>query len=244
MIAEVIINSNVKNLNKIFDYTIPVELESRVNIGTRVFVPFGNMKKLEEGFVIGIKEKSEYKLKSIDSIEEKGCLSEEKMELAKIMAHRYFCNVSDCVKLMLPPGTTTRNFENRISDKLQNFVYLKKDEEEIEKDIENKKIKSDKQIRALQFLKENDGTIATDLQAFADVSNAVIKTLEKNEYIEIISKEVERNPFIHKVVEKSTDLKLTQEQQEAYEKIAACMDFDEYDEFLLFGVTGSGKTEV
>lgn len=140
------------------------------------------------------------------------------MELAKIMAHRYFCNVSDCVKLMLPPGTTTKNFENRISDKLQNFVYLKKDEEEIEKDIENKKIKSDKQIRALQFLKENDGTIATDLQAFADVSNAVIKTLEKNEYIEIISKEVERNPFIHKVVEKSTDLKLTQEQQEAYEK--------------------------
>ena len=244
MIAEVIINSNVKNLNKIFDYTIPVELQSRVNIGTRVFVPFGNMKKLEEGFVIGIKEKSEYKLKSIDSIEEQGCLSEEKMELAKIMAHRYFCNVSDCVKLMLPPGTTTKNFENRISDKLQNFVYLKKDEEEIEKDIENKKIKSDKQIRALQFLKENDGTIATDLQAFADVSNAVIKTLEKNEYIEIISKEVERNPFIHKVVEKSTDLKLTQEQQEAYEKIAACMDFDEYDEFLLFGVTGSGKTEV
>lgn len=45
-------------------------------------------------------------------------------------------------------------------------------------------------------------------------------------------------------MEKSTDLKLTQEQQEAYEKVAACMDFDEYDEFLLFGVTGSGKTEV
>lgn len=39
MIAEVIINSNVKNLNRIFDYTIPVELESRVNIGTRVLCP-------------------------------------------------------------------------------------------------------------------------------------------------------------------------------------------------------------
>ena len=33
MIAEVIIQSNVKNLNKIFDYEIPYELEDKVNIG-------------------------------------------------------------------------------------------------------------------------------------------------------------------------------------------------------------------
>lgn len=244
MIAEVIINSNVKNLNKIFDYTIPIELENKINIGSRVFVPFGNMKKLEEGFVIGIKEKSEYKLKSIDSVEENSSLNKEKIELAKIMAHRYFCNISDCIKLMLPPGTTTKNFNNRITDKLQNFVYLRKDEEEIEKDIETKKIKSDKQIRALRFLMENDEIITTDLQMFADVSNAVIKTLEKNGYVEIIPKEVERNPFLHKVIQKSENLKLTNDQQEAFEKVAACMEFDEYEEFLLFGVTGSGKTEV
>ena len=244
MVAEVIINSNVKNLNRIFDYTIPVELENKVTIGSRVFVPFGNMKKLEEGFVIGIKEKSEYKLKSIDNVEESSSLNKDKIELAKIMAHRYFCNVSDCIKLMLPPGTTTKNFDNRITDKLQNFVYLKKDEEEIEKDIENKKIKSDKQIRALKFLMGNDEIITTDLQIFADVSNAVIKTLEKNGYIEIIPKEVERNPFIHKAVEKTKNLKLTNQQKEAFERIAACMEFNEYEEFLLFGVTGSGKTEV
>ena len=244
MVAEVIINSNVKNLNRIFDYTIPVELENKVTIGSRVFVPFGNMKKLEEGFVIGIKEKSEYKLKSIDNVEESSSLNKDKIELAKIMAHRYFCNVSNCIKLMLPPGTTTKNFDNRITDKLQNFVYLKKDEEEIEKDIENKKIKSDKQIRALKFLMENDEIITTDLQIFADVSNAVIKTLEKNGYIEIISKEVERNPFIHKAVEKTKNLKLTNQQKEAFERIATCMEFYEYEEFLLFGVTGSGKTEV
>lgn len=244
MVAEIIINSNVKKLNRTFDYTIPVELENKVTIGSRVFVPFGNMKKLEEGFVIRIKEKSEYKLKQIDSIEEKGCLEPEKIELAKIMAHRYFCNISDCIKLMLPPGTTTKKIDNRITDKRQNFVYLKKDNEDIQKDIENRKIKSDKQIRALKFLEENEETITTDLQMFADVSNAVIKTLEKNGYIEIIPKEVERNPFIHKMVQKSENLKLTKEQAQAYEKVAACMEFEEYEEFLLFGVTGSGKTEV
>ena len=60
MIAEIIIQSNVKNLNRIFDYKIPSDLEGCVKVGSRVLIPFGNMKKLEEGFVIGIKETSEY----------------------------------------------------------------------------------------------------------------------------------------------------------------------------------------
>ena len=68
MIAEIIINSNVKNLNKTFDYNIPYELQNKVKIGSRVFVKFGNIKKLEEGFVIGIKDSSEFKVKDIVAI--------------------------------------------------------------------------------------------------------------------------------------------------------------------------------
>jgi primosomal protein N' (replication factor Y) len=248
LIAEIIINSNVKNLNKKFDYIIPEELEEKVFVGSRVFVPFGNKKKFEEGFVVGIKETSEYieKLKEIAKVEEIPGINEEKLELAKYMSHRYFCNVSDCIKQMLPPGTTTKVVENRINDKMQNFVYLAKEVDEIEEDIENKIIKSEKQIRALKFLIEdqNNGVLSTELQAFADVSSAILKTLEKNGYIEIVEKAVERNPFIHKVVETTQNLELTEEQQEALEKVKASMEFNEYEEFLLFGVTGSGKTEV
>jgi primosomal protein N' len=65
-------------------------------------VPFGNMKKLEEGFVIGFKEKTEYEIKDIEKVEE-SLLTKENIELAKLMAKRYFCNVFDCLKLMLPP---------------------------------------------------------------------------------------------------------------------------------------------
>ena len=67
MVAEVIINSSVKNLNKTFDYNIPDELD--IHIGSRVFIPFGNKKSLEEGIVIGTKEKSPYKIKSIASLQ-------------------------------------------------------------------------------------------------------------------------------------------------------------------------------
>ena len=250
LIAEVIINSNVKNLNKTFDYLVPMEMEDKISIGSRVLVQFGNKKALEEGFVVGFKDKSEFeaKLKEISKVEDKLYLSKENIELAKWMANRYFCNVSDCIKLMLPPGKTTKQQDKRINDKTQNFVYLAKEIDEINEDIESKKIKSDKQIRALKFLinniSTNTGISSVDLQLFADVSLAILKTLEKNGYIEIVEKEVERNPFLHKVVQKTTNLELTEEQQDAFEKVNASLQIGEYDEFLLFGITGSGKTEI
>ena len=45
MFAEVIINSTVKNLNKIFDYNVPAELAGTIKIGDRVLVPFGKGRK-------------------------------------------------------------------------------------------------------------------------------------------------------------------------------------------------------
>ena len=59
MYAEVIINSNAKALNRIFDYVVPNDMENIIKVGARVFVPFGRGKKLEDGFVINLKEDSE-----------------------------------------------------------------------------------------------------------------------------------------------------------------------------------------
>ena len=65
MIAQVIINTTAKKLNTIFDYNIPEDLQEYISIGTKVMVPFGRKKDLEEGFVVGIKETSEYEVKDI-----------------------------------------------------------------------------------------------------------------------------------------------------------------------------------
>ena len=64
MVAEVIINSIAKELNRSFDYIIPENLKEEIKIGSRVFVPFGRQKK-EEGFVINIKEASPFANKEI-----------------------------------------------------------------------------------------------------------------------------------------------------------------------------------
>ena len=244
MIAEIIIQSNVKNLNRIFDYKIPSDLEGCVKVGSRVLIPFGNMKKLEEGFVIGIKETSEYEVKEIAQIQEEQILDAEKIELAKWMSKRYFCNISDCLKLMLPPGTTSKILANRVKEKNLNFVTLKKDTDEIELDIELGKIKSTKQIRALKFMIENENMTVSDLEMFADTTRAVVNTLCKNGYLEIIEKQVTRNPFENKNIDRSLKLTLTKEQKKAYNTIREAMDDMLFSEFLIFGVTGSGKTEI
>ncbi len=239
MIAEVIVNSTAKKLNRTFDYNIPKHLEDFIVIGSKVLVPFANFKTPEEAYVVGIKEKSEYKVKDILKIEDS--LTDKQIELAKWMSKKYFCNVSDCIKLMLTPGTRNKNRDNRITDKKINVVYVKS-EEKIEFDMEAGKLKTEKQKRVIKFVLENPGCMVPEIEMFTGCTRGVVNTLVKNGYLEIIEKTVERNPLIGKRIERNNKLKFTEEQQNAYNEIEKSIN--KYKEFLLFGVTGSGKTEV
>ncbi len=153
MIAEVMINRTAKKLNKAFDYRVPEKLEGLIFVGSKVLVPFGKGGKLEEAFVVRLKEKTNYgsEIKEIAKLEEQ--LQDEQIELARWMAKRYFCNFSDCIKLMLTPGTRTKNKEKRIQDKAINTVYLGKEIEEIEFEIETRKNKNRKTKKGNQFCK-------------------------------------------------------------------------------------------
>ena len=193
MIAEIIINRSAKRLNRTFDYNIPKELEELIMIGSTVIVPFGKSAEgketnLAEGYVVGIKENTTYEVKDIVKI--KHNLTEKQIELAQWMAKRYFCNVSDCIKQMLTPGTKAKDENKNVQDKTINAVYLKKDIEEIEFDIEMQKIKSEKQKKVLQFLKDNEGVTVPEIEAYTGGTRAIVKTLEKNGYVEIIEKKI------------------------------------------------------
>ncbi len=228
MVAEVIINSNVNKLNKVFDYEIPDGL--KVDIGTRVFVPFGNKKTLEEGIIVAIKEKSDYKIKQLAGLQEEQ-IKDEYIELAKWMSKRYFCNVASSLNLMLPPGRTSKDIQNRVKEKTVNFISLAMEQDEIERALEEGKIKSEKQKSVVEFLINNGTATVQDIELFTDATKAVVNTLVKNGYLEINQKAVERNPFLHKVEMKNDNLTLTDEQQIAFEQIG------KGGKNLLYGVT-------
>lgn len=240
MIAEIIINRTAKKLNRTFDYKVPKEMEEYIYVGTKVLVPFGRAKKLEEGFVVGFKERTEYEVKEIVKIEDN--LTESQIELAKWMAKMYYCNVTDCIKLMQTPGTRTK--ENKIKDKTINSVYLKKDPEEIEYEMINGLIKSEKHQRVLNFIKNNEGATIPEIESFTDCSRAIVNTLVKNGYLEIVEQAINRDPLANKKIEYTEKCILNCEQKKAYDKVNIAIQQDRFEEFLLFGITGSGKTEV
>ena len=227
MIAEVIIDSKAKKLNRKFDYSVPANLEDIISVGSRVLVPFGNFKTLEEGYVIKIKESSSYEVKELAGLEEN--LEEEKINLARWMARKYFSNVSECIKLMLTPGTRNKNKENRVSDKKMEFVYLLAEKEKI--DLE--KLKGEKQKKVMEFVLKNEGATVPEIEKFTESSRVTINSLVTKGYIKLQKEKVDRNPLINKKIEESSKLKLTEEQLSAFKKVEKSIEEKRFEEFLL-----------
>ena len=191
----------------------------------RVLVPFGARKVFEVGYVVGLKETSEFKCKNIVKVIDR-VFDEDKLELAKWISQKYFCNLSDAIRLLVPPGTSTS--VDKIKTKTEKYVYLNEDI-----DIDLEKIKSDKHKKVILFLQDNNNAPKAVLKEMLDVSDAILKTLEKNNYIILKDVEVSRNPFVNKNVKRTTPLNV-------YDSIV----LNGYEKYLIHGVTGSGKTEV
>ena len=69
MIVGVLVELSSKNIDRVFDYKVPKELEDKIKIGIRVSVPFG--RQTLDGFVLEIKNKSDVKeLKEILDIKD------------------------------------------------------------------------------------------------------------------------------------------------------------------------------
>ena len=69
MIAEVIVDVSAYPIDRPFDYAVPSHLETVIECGSRVKVPFGPRKVI--GYITGLKQESdieESKLKKIDEL--------------------------------------------------------------------------------------------------------------------------------------------------------------------------------
>ena len=228
MIAEVIVNSTANELDKTFDYNIPEGLN--VELGMRVLVPFANRKVFEVGYVVGLKETSEFRCKSIVKIVDQ-IFDDERLNLAQWISKKYFCNLAESIRLLVPPGTSTNL--NRVKEKTEKVVHLNLD-------ADFSKIKSAKQKKVIDFLIDNISAPKVVLKELTDASDAIIKTLEKNGYIRLTDEIVFRNPFACKDISCSSKLKLTEEQEKVIKNIA----LNKFEKYLIHGVTGSGKTEI
>ena len=251
-IAKVLINTSVKSLNKVYDYLVPEKMEQDIKIGKRVLVSFGKGRSDEEAIIVKIEEKTAEELKSynyklkeiIEILDEVSYINESRLKLAKYISFLYFCNVYDALKLMLPPGTKSKNTKKSLNTKQNTLVKLIKNPEEIMEDIENNVITSPKHIKLLTFLMYNDYVLINDIIDGLDISRQVINTVEKNGYITLEKVDIKPDFLTEFKVSPTEPKKPTPEQEFAIDKINSYIDSNKYKQCLLFGVTGSGKTEV
>ena len=249
MIVKVLINTSVSKLNKVYDYKVPQELEDKIEIGKRIEVSFGNKKETEEAIIVKIISDEEftgnYKLKDvIDVIDDVSYINEERLKLAKNISYLYFCNVYDALKLMLPPGTRNKGDKKSINIKKETAIRLIKPYAEIMQDIDEGVITSARHIRLLTFLMCNDFVLESDIVDGLDISKTVIKTVEKKGYIELYKVEKEVDMLEDLNIARTTKKLPTPEQKNAIDTINNKIYDEKFSECLLFGVTGSGKTEV
>ena len=102
-----------------------------------------------------------------------------------------------------------------------------------------------KQQELLQYFIEHQEPIPLkELLELMNTSSGTVKSLVSKGALAEMDQEIYRDPYENRVFEKSIPFTLTAEQSAALKPIQEKIHHDEHDVFLLYGVTGSGKTEV
>ena len=229
MLASIIIEYSVKSLNKVFDYKIPDNLKNIIKVGHKVIVPFAF--KDVEGFVLKIHDNidSSLEYREIISIPDpEFYLNDELLKLGKYLSDSLLCNLISCYQIMLPKALKA-SIKTNINKK-----YISKIKLNDEVNIEEYKLlhkNAKKEIEIIDSL--NSGEVLK-----SSIKSTVVNNLIKKGIIIETKYEVNREVYVNE--EEKKDIKLTLHQENAVKEIINSSD----NNFLLYGVTGSGKTEV
>lgn len=246
MIARVALSGANRDFDQPFSYLVPTELEASIAVGQVVAVPFGRRREPTHGYVIGLKanqdaELSGMKLKAIDAIRTaRPVVNDEQIRLAVDMRKRYFCSFSQALDCMIPPRISL------LGAKKTRYARLV-DPELAEEMLELGQFRSQAHIRVVELLLAQEALAVAEIRAAADVSPSVMQTLVKNKIIETYQVEVDRDTVEAKDVEPVRSPELRPAQQAALDRLTAALRTageGKLKEYLLHGVTGSGKTEV
>ena len=104
-VAGVVVEKSAYSFDRVFDYTIPDDMQDSIQIGCRVLVPFGRASKQRQGVVVSLHNNKNSKLKEINKLlDTTPVVTQEMLDTAKFMKEHYFCTYYDAVKAMLPAG--------------------------------------------------------------------------------------------------------------------------------------------
>jgi primosomal protein N' (replication factor Y) (superfamily II helicase) len=101
--ARVVVESNLLQLDREFDFLVPDSLQQEIGFGQRVKFGIGRSKKIYTGFVVGLPEQSDFANSELHEIvDPRPVLSEEILQLARQVADRQCVAIGEVLALAIP----------------------------------------------------------------------------------------------------------------------------------------------
>lgn len=240
--ADIIVDISHEKLDKEFQYIIPDEILDDVYPGVRVEIPFGKGDRMIKGYVTQVTERPSYdvnKMKPIHNVIKGSIPIESQMiSLAWWIKEHYGSTMNQALKTVIPIKT-------RIKPKTQKYIELTAGPDEI-LNLIKKYENSKKYISRLRLLQEIRKEKILPYEMITDklnISASVVKSLEQLGVIKVTVINTLRDT-VHTKFTEDDKIILNSEQQAVADDIMADMHTRLSSVHLIFGVTGSGKTEI
>lgn len=227
------------SLDRWFDYSVPPELREHIRPGSGVRVPFG--RRMAEGYVIELTDRSEFAtLKPIaELIDDVPMLSESLLALARWMASYYLAPLESAVRTVLPAAVRSDRVGFKEAQVLEAVPDAATPEE-----LDALGRRAPQQARAFAFLREHGPATATETTRGTGVGAGALQALRKRGWLRAHARTERRGPLLNRNILPTEPLPLMEQQAEALAAVLSAVDEEQPPVVLLYGVTGSGKTEV
>ena len=232
--------SSTQTSSLIFQYRIPDHLRDLVKPGVQVNIPFGKGNTERKGIVVGLSKETDYdpqKMKELLDVETGVVpIRTQMICLAFWMKDRYATTMNQALKTVLPVKAKVTPREERV------IVSLKPKNEIETLLVEAEKKKYRARIRLYRALLENGELPLKLTSEKLGITASMLKPLVEKEIVEL--KASPKEPKYRGSFPAAGKVRLNEEQRQAAETVIRDYDSGLRNTYMLYGITGSGKTEV
>ncbi len=242
LFAEVVFD---RPLDQAYTYRVPEGLEEHIAIGKRVEVPFGKGDRATVGFCVGVtKHVPDRVVKDLARVlDDDSLFTENMLRLTRWMADYYLCGWGQVLNSVIPAAAKSNaGLRNQL-------VVQAVSDERLPSPMPKL---TPKQSTAWEVLKKLNSPI--ELRRLARLSGCGASVIDMLVNKGLVSKSQEMVTTDHattlndvidpKSPSNGRKLQLNDAQQSVTNKLHTAVNTSGFQPFLLYGVTGSGKTEI